>query len=230
MRLPVPFVAAWFFFLHVAAPKLQAGIIFVSQNRSVSVQEETLGGDGQFYADSTNASGFELFDESVILSGSGFATAEARQASFLSSSRVTVVGSVEAFGYYDEVLDVEYYSNATSTFRVFFDITRTATWDIRLVTYDEGSASALRNRLQGPQGAIFLSADFFFAESLVLTPGRYDLLVEAEAFGSFGDEYQGGRASYDLTFQAVPEPRYAPLMLAAVLVLVCKKRHSSSSC
>jgi hypothetical protein len=216
-------VAPVIVFLHAVVPKLEAGLILVSQDRRVSVSEDNAG--YPVGEDEAQATGFGLFDKLVDLSGSaGLASADASQTSFLSSSRVTAVGSAMAMGNYDWESGITYGAAAASSFRLSFDITRTETWDIHLTTERGGLGQAFLNFLKGPQGYVLYYTDFE-AQTLVLTPGRYDLWVSASAGGSSPPDDAGG-ARYDLTFQHVPEPGSAVLLTTAVVVLGVKFRQS----
>lgn len=200
------------------SPALHAGIIPVSQDRSVFLRVSDFNCGPSFpclITETEEASGFGLFDESLVVPGHG--TAE--QTSSISPLLVRAVGLAEA-----ESGRVPFttYVTAVSHFELTFDITSTEAWRL-MVKMPAVSFffSGAEFSLVGPgvnivtgSGIDPLNIDYL----VTLTPGSYNLRsrIRVDAQEEFG------LASYDVTFeplQSVPEPGTAFLLIVGALVL-----------
>ena len=204
---------------------LRAGIIPVSQERSVSLRVlpnfpprppcDT--SDCNFEEERT-ASGFGAFNESISFSGHG----TARQTSSISPFLVRAVGFTEA-----DQRRPNTRVDAVSNFDLIFDVASTETWRLIVNISDCPVCGAFALgadfSLVGPGVSIVVdSADFpvNMDRLVTLTAGSYRLRSRIRVAA---DPEEAGSLAYDMTFQstqAIPEPGSAFLMIAGALVII----------
>lgn len=196
----------------------RAGLMPVAQDRRVFISgQATDNGSGMTDWDShaVSAPDFSLFDEMHgVAINVGVATADGlvSQRSAIGPAEVTVTSLADAFATaFDpdpsDDLDVNADAGGSSNFWLTFDLDSAETWRLEADGYAFDNGGALVQLMHGAD--ILASWDPASSgspldETLLLPPGRYDLLADvyASGFAAFGNQ-TAGRAELGLSFRQV---------------------------
>ena len=219
LRVALPAVVLY----ALQAPTLRAGIIPVSQDRSILLRVNGLPID---FDETRAASGFERFDESLSVPGHG----TAQQTSSIFPLLVRAVGFTEAASSRNPFTFVD----ANSDFDLRFDVASTETWHLKVSMTEApgGCCGAALFSLVGPGVSIVFepnngpSPDPFTIDQLVeLTPGSYRL----QFFEHVAAQEESFSLSYDVTLQStIPEPGSVWLLVIGSVVISARARYRVS--